>query len=792
MGKTGKDRKKRESRWSAWLREDLSPVTLCDGAVITSDVYEIKENRYRTLILKGLIVYFLTAGGMGSYLTALEISFNQLIFNLVIFVTAILCAVLYHSWRSENLGYLGFFSVYAATLFLFRDYINSGFYAVVNDTIEWASTFFDTEGMQYYSERISNRYAAVTISMTLIGIALNILLNNYILRRARYMVAVFLTVTLNLIAFYMQREPDAVYMIMLIAGLIMTYVLKSGRHYWLSRNDRIFEKTKKGLSYKLDSRSLLQSMILVLAVTLIGYSCVSLFESKDDYDTSQVENEQKTVTRETVSNFIMLGVVGLINYYPNNGGLDSGQLGGVSSIRLDYQPDLSVELTPYTAGRIYIKNFIGETYVPYENIWTQPKDFVKASAQNEREAAALKKDYEEKKTGTAQGRMVIQNIEAAPLPYLPYYTEEEHGILPRGREETVVYYPRLQDSGTFVPGYTPAPGYLDTPEENREAVRQLIQEAGLSRESSPEENIQKLEDYYQANIPYTIRPGATPWRSDFINYFITKNRKGYCAHFASAATLVFRELGIPARYCEGYAIDFSQITSQGELVEGADYDDYYQGDSDLGRTALVKVNATDADAHAWVEVYLQGQGWTVVDVTPSSSETEEDDQSFWDSFNNIFGDGGNDRSADAPDLSQAGRKVSDGVMKGISLAVIAAAVLAVLIFGGRKIVPWVVYRKNYRKANRSDQLILWYAWTVNRRRRKDREFRKRKNYREQTEYLAEKAGTADSAMTERLIRILEEAGFSSREISAEDFQFARETEEALLNPKKSSESKRQG
>jgi hypothetical protein len=45
----------------------------------------------------------------------------------------------------------------------------------------------------------------------------------------------------------------------------------------------------------------------------------------------------------------------------------------------------------------------------------------------------------------------------------------------------------------------------------------------------------------------------------------------------------------------------------------------------------------------------------VVEVTPSSGIDEEDDSSFWDSFNNIFGDGsGSDSDGDginAPNIS---------------------------------------------------------------------------------------------------------------------------------------------
>ena len=163
-------KKSKKVRKSSWKYENTEPVELCKGARIDPMVYEISENRYYTLVIKGFIVYLITAGGLGAYLTAFDVEFNQLIFNAVIFVTAIICAALYHSWKSENLGYLVFFAFYAAIMVLFKDYINSGFYAVVNDTIDWASIYFDTEGLQYYNERIANREAAITISMSVIGV----------------------------------------------------------------------------------------------------------------------------------------------------------------------------------------------------------------------------------------------------------------------------------------------------------------------------------------------------------------------------------------------------------------------------------------------------------------------------------------------------------------------------------------------------------------------------------------------------------------------------------------------
>ncbi len=82
---------------------------------------------------------------------------------------------------------------------------------------------------------------------------------------------------------------------------------------------------------------------------------------------------------------------------------------------------------------------------------------------------------------------------------------------------------------------------------------------------------------------------AVPEGEDFVAYFLTESRRGYCMHFASAATLMLRELGVPARYVSGFVADL-----------------------EAGQT----VNVPDYAAHAWVEIYLEDYGWYPVDVTP--------------------------------------------------------------------------------------------------------------------------------------------------------------------------------
>ena len=91
---------------------------------------------------------------------------------------------------------------------------------------------------------------------------------------------------------------------------------------------------------------------------------------------------------------------------------------------------------------------------------------------------------------------------------------------------------------------------------------------------------------------YTLTPGLQPRNRDFAEYFLTESNEGYCVHFATAATVMLRALGIPARYAEGYVVDGSSFDSQGWATVPA------------------------RNAHAWAEIWLPGTGWVPVEATP--------------------------------------------------------------------------------------------------------------------------------------------------------------------------------
>ena len=68
--------------------------------------YQGSENRMKTLLLKGVLVYLLVMGVMGSYLSALDIRFSWVALHVVIFLCTMYCAALYYSKLWQDIGYL--------------------------------------------------------------------------------------------------------------------------------------------------------------------------------------------------------------------------------------------------------------------------------------------------------------------------------------------------------------------------------------------------------------------------------------------------------------------------------------------------------------------------------------------------------------------------------------------------------------------------------------------------------------------------------------------------------------
>lgn len=130
--------------------------------------------------------------------------------------------------------------------------------------------------------------------------------------------------------------------------------------------------------------------------------------------------------------------------------------------------------------------------------------------------------------------------------------------------------------------------YLDVPDSTRKALMTWAESQGI-RSDSPT-LIADIQKAVQNGAAYNANAKAYPEGVDLAVHFLTEAKEGVCGHFATAATLLYRCYGYPARFTDGF---MSNVTG--------------------GTQSEIYGN----DAHAWVELYQPGVGWVCIEVTGS-------------------------------------------------------------------------------------------------------------------------------------------------------------------------------
>lgn len=101
-----------------------------------------------------------------------------------------------------------------------------------------------------------------------------------------------------------------------------------------------------------------------------------------------------------------------------------------------------------------------------------------------------------------------------------------------------------------------------------------------------------LTMFRQQEYVYTLQPPLLGQNAS--DEFLFETRRGFCEHYASSFALLMRAAGIPSRIVTGY--------QGGEINE-------------VGNYLIVR----QSDAHAWVEVWLENEGWVRIDPTAAVS-----------------------------------------------------------------------------------------------------------------------------------------------------------------------------
>ncbi|MBE5924267.1 MAG: hypothetical protein E7271_07355 [Lachnospiraceae bacterium] len=681
--------------------------------------------------LRALIVFFLVLGMIGGFLSAFDITCNYLIVITVFLLLSMYFSFLYATTRFfyRDLGYILFFGLFIVAIYVFRIYANSGFYYVVNKVLDTAKTFFDLPGVREYEVQIGNNNLTVAIAACFIGMVMIIVLNIWMYSIMSVFWTILFTFPIMVIPMYMKMSPDPVYMVFLAIGYFCVFIFRANGHYVLFAWDNKFKVRglrKKRVTYTQDAGVFGQLIISLFALFLVTIFVTNAIVLPTAFERRFKSDRLRSTTSDAIGNFLLLGFSSFFNKYPSTAGMSGGKLGGVSNVRPDYLTDLEATFVPYGNDAIYLRGFVGGEYgenewldaFGYENEPDFESEFNKYTLGSEKDT--LKNN---KGKYYAQGYMEIRNIGASPeYLYYPYYTEFDDEFIKSFDSEDVEfrngltrkykYYPKVvweEELGSLTPDKIDKSGildmYLEVPDKNKEVIDEICNEIGVDDSMTEYEIVDKVRDFFAENYPYTLKPGMTPDGSDFVNYFLTKNKKGYCAHFASSSVLIFRELGIPARYVEGYAFSMEEVFTSDE-AEGLEASDYYTGYSALGDAPVMNVEVSDANAHAWVEIYVDGFGWKPVEMTPGSNEeTEEND--FWSAFGDFMGGGLGDNDGG---VGLNGLNLSLSSLSGIVFVIIGIVLVAILIYIVRIIIRKIKRYMLMHQDNKRDALIARYSY----------------------------------------------------------------------------------
>lgn len=318
----------------------------------------------------------------------------------------------------------------------------------------------------------------------------------------------------------------------------------------------------------------------------------------------------------------------LLDWFPSEETLDGGPFSpdaGQNAPRMDfytagprsYTGRAMLQVASSRPGTMYLR---GEVYRDYSSqAWTgvEPNSTDNLSNYNPM-------------LGTSPVSATITYLTSPrSMVYLPYQTtvvedkqvfSDSPLVFPQAQQSYTVGYIPLDDSPSSQ-GNIPTlseqeeaySAYLEVPEEisgdlltwYTQAMEELENSGESIRADATGEYAGELNtasiiaQLLERNATYDLRTPRTPSEEDFVTYFLEESHRGYCVHFASAATLLLRTQGIPARYVSGYVTTLSPVFTSG--------------------MELYTARVLDSNAHAWVEIYLYGYGWYPVEVTPTST-----------------------------------------------------------------------------------------------------------------------------------------------------------------------------
>ena len=373
-----------------------------------------------------------------------------------------------------------------------------------------------------------------------------------------------------------------------------------------------------------ETRKKIRLLAPVFVSFICGVVCVgSLLISKDFSVKDEVEEVKRVLHKWRYES------VGSV--------MPEGQLSDLGALEKGNQIRLQVKMEK--PQKLYLRGMVGDVYTGTE--WKGLEETAYLEAEDEFYWLHKTGFYGQNAIGNAilltedapMQEMTIRNVAACKkYQYLPYslvgnevldaYKIGDGSVLADGKEAKVLYL-----SGSLPEWYQAKMNLVNCEKEEKiekylkqeQTYRQFVYQQDLQISNSVVGVCQRVLDRKQntgtlgeiateinnaleAHLDYSEETVTLNGTNDFFQYTLEQSKKGYSVHYATAAVLMLRYCGVPARYVEGYYISEDEATK------------YKAGEW---------IQLTDKNTHAWAEYYLDGIGWIPFEVTPGYVDEAE-------------------------------------------------------------------------------------------------------------------------------------------------------------------------
>lgn len=363
----------------------------------------------------------------------------------------------------------------------------------------------------------------------------------------------------------------------------------------------------------------LQQMIVVAVVCVLIF-CGTLMIKYSGLmpKTENLEKQNNTLKQllEGEIDFFESIGTGLIS----SGGISKGDLASAGNLYYTGKEQLLVEIDEHLTNTLYIKGYVGDYYL--DNRWISERNDTYLIFENDKELLNLPYHH----LSGVESNIEIEKIEDFDdIDFISYGAKSTDQ---KWLNDLYIRHDSKKNNYVFKPSFyhlsanyeslinlgqnhVLALGEADVDVMTFKAYEEYIYdrytklpeeyEGSINRYYSviPQTLSQKIvwvKSFLGERCTYSLLPGYVPEGKDCIRYFLDENKTGYCMHFASAAVLLLRSMGVPTRYVEGYVLAPGSFKETGEKKVAYVY---------------------DHQAHAWPEVYIDGFGWVPVEVTPT-------------------------------------------------------------------------------------------------------------------------------------------------------------------------------